>query len=195
MVSGAVDPHTDGSTLVDAHLAALPEPQRSTLTALRATLRRVLPHGEECIKYAMPCIAVRGKGVAGYDGFKDHCSYFPMSGKVLGVVEGLPAGWVSTKGTLHFPVDTAPPAALVRRLVKARLADIADVASGKRLEFFDDGALKAEGSMRDGQLHGSWRWYRRDGSLMRTGRFRDGQQVGRWETYDADGVLVRATSH
>ena len=47
--------------------------------------------------------------------------------------------------------------------------------------------------MREGKLHGAWRWYRRGGSLMRTGRFRDGERTGTWETYAADGILVKAT--
>lgn len=186
--------HTgSGSAAVDAHLAALPDPQRSTLQTLRATLRKVLPHGEECIKYGMPAVVLRGKGVAAYDGFKEHCSYFPMSGGVLESVDGIPPGWVSTKGTLQFPVDKAPSVALVRKLVAARLAEIADVRSGKRLEFYGDGALKAEGSMRDGLLHGNWRWYRRDGSPLRAGRFRDGVQIGEWTTFDADGNVAKVT--
>jgi uncharacterized protein YdhG (YjbR/CyaY superfamily) len=49
-----------------------------------------------------------------------------MSGGVLARVSGLPKGWSTTKGTLHFPIDTPPTPALVRRLVKARLAEIAE---------------------------------------------------------------------
>ncbi len=182
-----------GASLVDAHLEALPEPQRSTLRTVRGRLLVQLPFGEECIKYRMPSITVQGKGVAAYDGFTNHCSYFPMSGSVLDEVTGIPDWAVATKGTLQFPIDKPLSAALVRRLVKARLANVSDVQNGKRFDFYEDGAVKAEGSMRDGQLNGAWRWYRRDGSLMRTGRFRNGVQTGTWETYGADGTLVKAT--
>jgi uncharacterized protein YdhG (YjbR/CyaY superfamily) len=73
----------------------------------------------------MPCFKVNGVAVAGFDGFKQHCSYFPHSGNVVGQVSGLPA-WctVASKGTLQFPVDRPLPKTLVRRLVRARLDEI-----------------------------------------------------------------------
>jgi uncharacterized protein YdhG (YjbR/CyaY superfamily) len=111
---------------VSAHLAALPQPQRDTLTVLRATLRDLLPDAEECISYNMPCFKVDGVAVAGYDGFKRHCSYFPHSGNIVAKVSGIPA-WctVASAGTLQFPVDRPLPKALVRKLVRARLDEIA----------------------------------------------------------------------
>lgn len=184
---------SNGGSLVDAHLKALPEPQRSTLGVVRGHLLAQLPYGEECIKYRMPAITVQGKGAAAYDGFANHCSYFPMSGTVLEKVAGIPAWATVAKGTLQFPIDRPLSAALVRRLVKVRLAEISDVRNGKRFDFFEDGSVKAEGTMREGELHGAWRWYRRDGSLKRTGRFNNGEQIGTWETYAADGTLVTAT--
>ena len=69
----------------------------------------------------------------------------------------------------------------------------AEVTNGKRIEFYDDGTVKAEGGMKDGQLHGKWRWYRKDGTLMRTGQLRAGEPVGTWETWDAAGRLVKRT--
>jgi uncharacterized protein YdhG (YjbR/CyaY superfamily) len=124
-MSGPDDP-------VSAHLAALPQPQRDTLTALRATLRNLLPDAEECISYNMPCFKVDGAAVAGYDGFTRHCSYFPHSGNIVGQVGGLP-DWctVASPGTLQFPVDRALPASLVRKLVRARLDEIAARSAAK----------------------------------------------------------------
>jgi uncharacterized protein YdhG (YjbR/CyaY superfamily) len=115
------------SSDVDAHLARLPEPQRSTLVALRATLRAVLPDAEECLKYGMPAFVVHGRAVAGYDGFKHHCSYFPHSGSVLERVPNLPAWTETSKGTLRFPVDRPLGITLVRRLVRVRLDQIAEM--------------------------------------------------------------------
>jgi uncharacterized protein YdhG (YjbR/CyaY superfamily) len=107
------------------HLATLPVPQRDTLTALRAVLLDLLPNAVECISYKMPCFKVEGAAVAGFDGFKSHCSYFPHSGNVLAQINRIPA-WctVSSKGTLQFPIDRPLPKALVRQLVEARLAEI-----------------------------------------------------------------------
>jgi uncharacterized protein YdhG (YjbR/CyaY superfamily) len=111
---------------IAAHLATLPQLQRDTLTALRTTLRELLPDASESLSYNMPCFKVDGVAVAGYDGFKDHCSYFPHSGNVVGAIAGVPA-WctIASKGTLQFPVDRPLPKTLVRKLVQARLREIA----------------------------------------------------------------------
>jgi uncharacterized protein YdhG (YjbR/CyaY superfamily) len=186
---------SDSAAAVDARIAAMPEPQRTTLVALRATLRKVLPHADECLKYGMPSFVVHGKAVAGYDAFKQHCSYFPHSGSVLAHVSGIPDGYVTSPGTLQFPVDKPLTTALVKRLVKVRLEQISDVSNGRRLEFFPDGALKAEGMMKNGQLHGQWKWYRQDGSLMRAGQFKAGAQAGLWETFDREGRRVSSVRH
>ncbi len=107
---------------IASHLARLPQPQRDTLTALRTTLRDLLPDATESLSYNMPCFKVDGIAVAGFDGFKQHCSYFPHSGNVVGQITGVPA-WctIASKGTLQFPVDRPLPKTLVRKLVRARL--------------------------------------------------------------------------
>ncbi len=117
---------------IDTHLARFDGPQRDTLSTLRDTLRELLPDAEECISYNMPCFKLDGEAVAGFDGFKKHCSYFPHSGGVLGRVTSIPS-WctVSSTGTLQFPVDRPLPKALVRRLVQARRRDIAERRASK----------------------------------------------------------------
>ena len=112
---------------IGTHLERFEPPQRDTLSSLRETLRELLPDAEECISYNMPCFKVDGVAVAGFDGFKKHCSYFPHSGNIVGQVSGIPT-WctVASSGTLQFPVDRALPKAVVRRLVQARLREIAE---------------------------------------------------------------------
>lgn len=108
---------------VDEYLEAAPEPQRTTLTGLRALLASILPEAEEGMSYGVPAFKVRGKAIAGYAHAKRHCSYFPHSGSVISQVEPeLLAGYDWAKGTLRFPVDHIPNEALVRRLVEIRLA-------------------------------------------------------------------------
>ena len=106
---------------VDEYLAASPEPQRSTLTELRETLRSILPDAEETISYSMPAFKVKGKAVAGYAHFKRHCSYFPHSGSVLPELEPDLDGYDWDKGTLRFPVDQSLPQDLVEKLVRVRM--------------------------------------------------------------------------
>ncbi len=184
-----------GSAAVDAYLRSAPSPQRETLEAVRATLRQTLPHAEECMKYAMPAFALDGHGVAGYAAFKSHCGYFPMSSSVLAAAGDAIAKYETSKGGLRFPVDEPLPAPLVRRLVKLRLAEFDAVADGARRVYYPAGRVKAAGRMKQGQLHGAWKWYRKDGSLMRTGSFKNGEKTGTWQTYDRDGSPVRTQGH
>ncbi len=108
---------------VDEYLAGAPEPQRSTLMALRTLLASLLPAAAEGMSYGVPAFLVEGKPIAGYAHAKRHCSYFPHSGSVLDQVEPeLLEGYDWSKGTLRFDVDRVPDEALVRRLVELRLA-------------------------------------------------------------------------
>jgi uncharacterized protein YdhG (YjbR/CyaY superfamily) len=178
---------------IDAYVAAFDGPTRVTLDALATTLRQLLPTAEETISYGMPCFRVRGKAVAGFAAFTRHCAYLPHSGSVIAAVPEV-AHMVSTKGSLHIPLGTTLPRAVVKKLLRVRMNIISDVANGTRYEFYDNGQVKAEGPMKDGDLHGAWRWYRADGSLMRTGSFRRGVATGEWTTFDRTGRVVRRTT-
>ena len=118
---------------IDEHLAGVAEPQRTTLAALRDTLRELLPGAQECISYGMPCFKVDGKAIAGFAAFKQHCSYFPHSGGVVLQVVNLP-DWctASSKGTLQFPIDKPLPKKLVAELVDIRERELAAKAVAKR---------------------------------------------------------------
>lgn len=109
---------------VDAYLGGLEEPKRSTLEAVRRSIRAAVPDAEECISYGMPAFRVRGKVVAGFAAFKNHLAYLPHSGTVLADVGDVLAGYERTSGSLHFPVDEPLPDELVRRLVEARLDEL-----------------------------------------------------------------------
>ena len=110
---------------VDEYLAGAPEPQRSTLEALRRTLRELLPDASEAMSYSVPAFVVDGKPVAGYAWAKRHCSYFPHSGAVLVELSGLLEGYDWSKGTLRFPVDAPLPRKLVARLIEVKLQHLA----------------------------------------------------------------------
>jgi uncharacterized protein YdhG (YjbR/CyaY superfamily) len=180
-------------TAIDDYLARFDGERRATLDRLHATLRTLLPTAQETLKYRMPAFVVHGgKTVAGFDGFSDHCSYFPHSGSVIDRAGPLPAWADAGAGTLRFPIGRTLPTPLLRRLIRVRLDEISAVADGARIDYFPDGRVKAEGRMKAGRLHGAWKWYRHDGSLMRAGHFLHGEQSGRWETFDRGGRLVTA---
>ena len=109
---------------VDNYLAAVPEPQQSTLRALRATLKELLPGGEECMSYGVPAIKVDGAAIAGYATAKRHCSYFPHSSQVVEDLADVLATYDCSKGTIRFPVDKPLPKSLVKKLIAARRAQL-----------------------------------------------------------------------
>jgi uncharacterized protein YdhG (YjbR/CyaY superfamily) len=108
---------------VDQYLAAVPEPARSTLDKIRATIRSVVPkETEEVISYGMPAFKYK-KVLVWYAAFADHCSFFPTAAGIEQFKEEL-KGYKLSKGTIQFPVDRPLPAALVKKMVKARLAAV-----------------------------------------------------------------------
>jgi uncharacterized protein YdhG (YjbR/CyaY superfamily) len=107
---------------IDAYLAALDEPKRSTLEQLRASILRAAPDAEQGISYAVPAFRVQGAVIAGFAAFTNHLAYLPQSGSVLDQFEAELAGFTRTPGSLHFPVDQPLDDALVARLVAAKRA-------------------------------------------------------------------------
>ena len=105
---------------VDAYLAALDEPKRTTLEHLRTTILEIVPNAEQCISYGMPAFKLEGKAVAGFAAFKNHLSYLPHSGSVLPALSDDLDQYSMSKGALRFPIDTPLPKALVRKLVAER---------------------------------------------------------------------------
>jgi uncharacterized protein YdhG (YjbR/CyaY superfamily) len=109
---------------VDEYLNAVDEPKRTTLRALRQAILEIIPDAEQVISYRVPAFRVDGKSVAGFAAFKDHLSYLPFSGSVLGRLGDELDGYTMTKSSLHFPVDQTLPKSLVEKLIAARLADV-----------------------------------------------------------------------
>jgi len=109
---------------VDDYLDAAPEPQQSTLRAVRAILQDVLPEAEEGLSYGVPAFMVHGTPVAGYAYFKKHCGFYPHSGSVLDQLAEELTGYEWSKGTLKYPIDQPLPKDLVRRIVEVRLGQL-----------------------------------------------------------------------
>ncbi|HEY1986974.1 MAG TPA: DUF1801 domain-containing protein [Terracidiphilus sp.] len=110
------------ATDVESYLAAVPEPHRSTLEKIRAVIRSVVPRETtEAISYGMPSFQYKG-GLVAYAAFKAHCSFFPMSGRLIEEFADELTAYKTSKGTIQFPVDKPLPASLVKKIVKARIA-------------------------------------------------------------------------
>ncbi|MHB8487623.1 MAG: iron chaperone [Candidatus Dormibacteria bacterium] len=106
---------------IDEYLAALDEPQRTTLGELRDTIAGILPDAEQCISYGMPAFRLRGKVIAGFAAFKHHLSYLPHSGSVLSELRDELSTFSQSKGALRFPVSQPLHRELVERLIAVRL--------------------------------------------------------------------------
>jgi uncharacterized protein YdhG (YjbR/CyaY superfamily) len=108
---------------VDEYLARVPDPAHSTLNKVRATIRSVVPKETvEVISYGIPAFKHK-KVLVWYAAFSDHCSLFPTASVIEKFKEELEDYRVS-KGTIHFPVDKPLPSALLKKMVKSRLAEI-----------------------------------------------------------------------
>src|SRR3982074_3948753 len=108
---------------VDEYLAGVPEPARSTLNKIRKAIRSAVPpEATETISYRIP--AFKHKGVlVWFAAFSDHCSLFPTAAVIEAFKNEL-KGFSTSKGTIQFPTDKPLPAALVKKLAKARVAQI-----------------------------------------------------------------------
>lgn len=111
-----------GKSVAD-YLAKVPEPARSTLEKVRATIRSVVPvETEEVISYGIPAFKHK-KILVWYAAFADHCSLFPTAAVIAEFKDEL-KGYRISKGTIQFPTDKPIPTGLLKKIVKARLAGI-----------------------------------------------------------------------
>ncbi len=111
------------SRTVDEYLAGVPEPARSTLNKIRAAIRSVVPpEATETISYRIPAFKYKGV-LVWFAAFSNHCSLFPTASVVEAFKNEL-KGFTTSKGTIQFPTDKPLPTALVKKLVKARVAQI-----------------------------------------------------------------------
>jgi uncharacterized protein YdhG (YjbR/CyaY superfamily) len=115
---------------VDEYLAGVPKEARATLAKLRKTIKAAAPRASEVISYQMPMYKHHGM-VIGFAAFKNHCSIFPGSAVMDEYKEEL-SRYDTSKGTIRFPASKPLPAALVTKLVKARIKENEARASRKR---------------------------------------------------------------
>jgi uncharacterized protein YdhG (YjbR/CyaY superfamily) len=106
---------------VDEYLAGVPEPARSALNKIRAAIRSAVPpEATETISYRMPAFKHK-RVLVWFAAFSNHCSLFPTASVIEAFKDEL-KGFTTSKGTIHFPTDKPVPTALIKKLVKARVA-------------------------------------------------------------------------
>lgn len=109
---------------IGVYLASVPHDKRAALETLRAQIKRMAPDAEEYFTYGMPAFKL-GKGLAGYAAAKHHCALYPMSSTIVPLLADALSGFKTSKGTIQFTVEKPLPEALVAKIIKARIAEIA----------------------------------------------------------------------
>ena len=106
---------------VDEYLAGVPEPARRALNKMRAAIRSAVPpEATETISYRIPAFKYNGV-LVWFAAFSNHCSLFPTAAVIEAFKKEL-KGFSTSKGTVHFPMDKPLPIALIKKMVKARVA-------------------------------------------------------------------------
>jgi uncharacterized protein YdhG (YjbR/CyaY superfamily) len=107
---------------VNEYLASVPEPARSTLKKVRAAIHAAAPaEATEVISYGMPMFKYKGM-LVGYAAFPKHCSLFLATSSLLKMFKNELSRYQTSKGTIRFPTDKPLPASLLKKIVKARVA-------------------------------------------------------------------------
>ena len=108
----------------DECLATVSADKRATLEKLRKTIRSIVPKAEEDVSYGLAAFLLDGKPIAALGASANHCAYYPMSGSVVETLKDELKNYETSKGAIRFLADKPLPVALVRKLVKARIAEI-----------------------------------------------------------------------
>src|SRR5918995_6320093 len=108
---------------IDEYLAALSDDKRAALENLRKTIRAAAPKAEECISYQLPAFRLDGRMLVALGATTNHCAFFPMSSSAVEAHKDELKDYDTSKGTIRFQADNPLPASLVRKLVRARIAE------------------------------------------------------------------------
>lgn len=118
------------ATTVDEYLARLSDDKRGALERLRRTIKAAAPRAEECISYQLPAFRLDGRMLVWYGAGANHCSFYP--GAIVEAHKADLQRYETSKGTIRFQPNAPLPAALVKKLVKARIAaNAARTSSGR----------------------------------------------------------------
>lgn len=117
---------------IRSYFASASQEGRRALRALRETIRAAAPGAIEGFSYRLPCFRFEGRPLVWYGAFTAHCSLYPITGNIKRQLTAALRGYETSKGTVRFPLAKPMPVSLVRRLVKARVAEVRARAAARR---------------------------------------------------------------
>lgn len=122
------------TTAIDEYLAAVKPDQRRVLNELRRTIKTMVPNAGECISYGIPSFRLNGRSLVFFGAWAEHCSFYPGSSVTLKKFRDDLKDFETSKGTIRFSSKKPLPTALVKKLVKARIAEAGEGVNKKRRE-------------------------------------------------------------
>src|SRR5213080_3344492 len=116
-------PMKQKSRTIDDYLAGVSPDERAVVQKLRETIHAIAPKAEDCISYGIPAFRLNGRSLVFFGAWANHCAFYPGSSATLKKFRNELRDFQTSKGTIRFSPGNPLPVPLVRKLVKARIAE------------------------------------------------------------------------
>jgi uncharacterized protein YdhG (YjbR/CyaY superfamily) len=108
---------------IDEYLALVNPEQRAVLQKIRETIHAAAPGAVEYIGYGLAGFKLKGRPLVYFGAWENHCAFYAASPAVQKKFQKELKGFEASKGTIRFTPEKPLPTTLVKKLVKARIAE------------------------------------------------------------------------